>query len=233
MTSQSSGTSFPPILPTAAVAAADDLATLVIETRRLVLRQPTRDDAEMVAKLANDAAVAENLSTLPHPYGLDDAFAFIDNTEITPSRVNFGVYLKGEDPAFIGTISLMPRDGEKFSIGYWIGRPFWGRGLATEAAQAMVDLAFERFEAPSVAGAARVTNGASRRVLEKCGFQYVGQGMGPSLFHRGMVPVDRFRLERSVWKSLRLWRAADVTETAGPAPAEPVMAAPALVGCDG
>ncbi len=59
-----------------------------------------------------------------------------------------------------------------------------------------------------MAGSARVTNGASRRVMEKCGFQYVGQGMGPSLFFRGMVPVDRFRLERRVWQSLKEWREA-------------------------
>jgi hypothetical protein len=44
--------------------------------------------------------------------------------------------------------------------------------------------------------------------MEKCGFQYAGQGMGPSLFLRGMVPVDRFRLERRVWQSLKEWREA-------------------------
>lgn len=218
MTSGSLTQASQPSVQPDAIAPQDDLATLVIETRRLILRQPTRDDAETLAKLANDAAVAENLSTLPHPYGLDDAFAFIDNTEISPSRVNFGVYLKGGSagPAFVGTVGLMPRDGDRFAIGYWVGRPYWGRGLATEATQAMVDLAFERLEAPAVAGACRVTNGASRRVLEKCGFQYTGQGMGPSLFHRGMVPVDRFRLERSVWKSLRQWRDADVSRSATP-----------------
>jgi RimJ/RimL family protein N-acetyltransferase len=188
----------------------EDLASLVVETARLVLRRPVRADAESLAALANDIAIAENLSTMPHPYTVADALTFIDNTDVSPLRVNFGVYAKDEGGAFVGTASLMPRDGERFAAGYWIGRPFWGRGYATEAAQALVDLAFDRLDAPSVAGSCRVTNGASRRVLEKCGFQYAGQGMGPSLFLRGMVPVDRFRLERAVWKSLRAWRDASV-----------------------
>lgn len=178
---------------------------LIIETPRLVLRRPVRADAERVAALANDASVAENLSNLPHPYGLDDAFAFIDNAEVGPARWNLGIYLKDEGAEFVGMVGLMPRDGERFVLGYWIGRPHWNRGLATEAAQALIDFAFSRLEAPAVAATARVTNGASRRVLEKCGFQYAGQGMGPSLFHRGMVPIDRFRIERSIWTSIRNW----------------------------
>jgi RimJ/RimL family protein N-acetyltransferase len=188
---------------------------LIVETRRLVLRRPSICDAEALARLANDVHLAENLGNLPHPYGIADARAFIENTEVSAARINFGVYLKrstqGDAGAeFVGTVSLMPRDGERFTVGYWIGRPHWGHGLATEAARAMVDLAFQRLDAPAVAGSARVTNGASRRVMEKCGFQYVGQGMGPSLFLRGMVPVDRFRLDRSVWQSLKEWRDASV-----------------------
>lgn len=186
----------------------EDLSSLVVETERLVLRQPTRDDAQALARLANDAGIAENVATLPNPYTLSDALSFIDNTEVTTSRVNFGIYLK--DGTFIGTAGLMAREGERLSLGYWIGRPYWNKGYATEAAQAMVDLAFERLDAPHVAGSARVTNSASRRVLEKSGFQWAGQGMSPSLFHRGMVPVDKFRIDRAVWRSLKNWRRSRV-----------------------
>jgi len=182
-----------------------DLPGTILETPRLVLRRPVRADAQRMADLANDVGVAENLSNLPHPYGLDDALAFIDNTEAGPARWTLGLYLKDEGSRFIGTASLMPRDGERFVLGYWVGRPYWGRGLATEAAQALSDFAFGALEAEAVAATSRVTNGASRRVLEKCGFQYAGQGMGPSLFYRGMVPIDRFRLERSIWTSLKNW----------------------------
>mgnify|MGYP001766420505 CR=1 FL=1 len=182
-----------------------DAPGIVLETPRLVLRRPVRADAARLAELADDVGVAENLSTLPNPYTLDDALAFIDNTEVGPTRWNLGVYLKAENAAFVGTVSLMPRDGDRFVLGFWIGRPYWGRGFAAEAAQAVVDLAFTGLGADAVAATTRVTNGASRRVLEKCGFQYAGQGMGPSLFFRGMVPIDRFRIERSIWTSLKNW----------------------------
>lgn len=187
-----------------------DLPGLVIETERLILRRPVRADAEAIARLADDAGVAENLSSLPHPYGLDDALAFVDNTEVGPTRWNLGLYLKHEGAGFVGTAHLMPRDGERFVLGYWVGRPYWDRGLATEAAQALCDFAFQSLGAGAIAATSRVTNGASRRVLEKCGFQYAGQGMGPSLFHRGMVPIDRFRLERSIWTSIKNWAKTDV-----------------------
>jgi RimJ/RimL family protein N-acetyltransferase len=183
----------------------------VIETPRLILRRPVRADAARLAELANDPVVAENLSTLPHPYGLDDALSYVDNTEVGPARWNLGVHLKGETTSeFIGTVSLMPREGERFFLGYWIGRPYWGKGLAAEAAQALVDYAFAALDADAVAATTRVTNAQSRRVLEKCGFQYCGQGMGPSLYFRGMVPIDRFRLDRSTWHSLKKWANAAV-----------------------
>ena len=181
---------------------------LIVETARLTLRRPTHDDAIRLTELADDVTIAENLSTLPHPYGYDDALAYIDNTEIGPARINLGVYLRDPADAFVGTVSLMPRDGERFAVGYWIGRPYWGTGYATEATQAIVDFAFDRLGVDAVAATTRVTNGASRRVLEKCGFQFAGQGMGPSLYHRGMVPIDRFRLERSIWLALKNWAAA-------------------------
>lgn len=187
----------------------------VIETPRLILRRPVRSDAPRLAELANDPVVAENLSTLPHPYGLDDALSYIDNTEVGPARWNLGVHLKdGDSSEFIGTVSLMPREGERFFLGYWIGRPYWGRGFAAEAAQALIDYAFSALDADVVAATTRVTNGQSRRVLEKSGFQYAGQGMGPSLYFRGMVPIDRFRLDRSTWASLKNWANSAVASEA-------------------
>lgn len=182
-----------------------DLPGFVLETPRLILRRPVRSDAARIAELADDVGVAENLASLPHPYGIDDALAFVDNAEVGPARWNLGLYAKDDGAAFVGMIGLMPRDGDRFVLGYWIGRPYWNRGFATEAAQTLCDFAFSRAEAPAIAATTRVTNGASRRILEKCGFQYAGQGMGPSLFHRGMVPIDRFRLERSIWTSIRNW----------------------------
>ena len=69
----------------------------------------------------------------------------------------------------------------------------------------MVDFVFEELVPERLAARCRVTNSDSRRVLEKCGFQWCGTGLENSVGMRGSFPVDRFRLERTVWASLRAW----------------------------
>ena len=73
-----------------------------------------------------------------------------------------------------------------------------------EAAHALVDLAFRATGIERLDVSCRVINPASQRVIHKCGFQYVGQGMLDSLA-AGRVPVERYRLDRSTWVSLRSW----------------------------
>ena len=65
----------------------------------------------------------------------------------------------------------------KAEIGYWLGVAFWGQGYATEAARALIDHAFGDLGYDRLAGGARVSNPASRRVLEKCGFQWTGSAL--------------------------------------------------------
>ncbi|MGB6118444.1 MAG: GNAT family N-acetyltransferase, partial [Mesorhizobium sp.] len=105
--------------------------------------------------------------------------------------------------AFIGCAGLNPVGGA-LDLGYWIGRPQWGKGYATEAAQALVDLAFRASNTDHLTVSCRVTNAASRRVIHKCGFQYAGQGMMNSLA-AGQVTVERYRLDRKTWVGLKSW----------------------------
>src|SRR6516162_1747086 len=88
-------------------------------------------------------------------------------------------------------------------IGYWLGVPFWGQGYATEAVRAVIDHAFEDLGYDVVAGGARVSNPASRRVLEKCGFQWTGVGLYRIRALASSAPVDRFRLDRRRWAITR------------------------------
>ena len=99
---------------------------------------------------------------------------------------------------------LAERDGTGLELGYWIGEPHWKRGYATEAAHALVDLAFRSTAISVLHCSVRVINPASRRVIHKCGFQYAGQGMMNSIVS-GQVPVERYRLDRKTWESLRSW----------------------------
>jgi len=90
-----------------------------------------------------------------------------------------------------------------WSFGYWIGEPHWKRGYATEAAHALVDLAFQRTSIQVLHASTRSSIGLAP-VIHKCGFQYAGQGMLNSIV-AGQVPVERYRLDRKTWTSLRNW----------------------------
>ena len=172
-----------------------------ITTRRLVLRPAGLEDAEAVAHLANDRHIAEMTSRIPHPYGRRDAIAFLgaDRTE------TIHAILRRDDAMFMGLSGLQPRPGRgRFELGYWLGRPFWGEGFGTEAAQAMIDHAFVDLSAELVEVRCRVVNGASRRIVQKCGFQFAGTGMDVSLA-AGRVASESYRMDRRCWQSLKNW----------------------------
>ncbi len=179
-----------------------DVSSPVLETERLVLRAPRFEDAKAIAQMANDRRIAENTARIPHPYRQSDAEAFI-------GAANKGDELallitRGEEP--IGACGLAGLGGAGGEVGYWIGAPFWGSGYATEALRAIIDHAFTDLSLEAVQGGARVTNPNSRRVLEKCGFQWTGVGLCRIRALSSSVPIDRFRLERSIWASLKTWR---------------------------
>jgi RimJ/RimL family protein N-acetyltransferase len=178
-----------------------DLETPVLETKRLIMRPPHREDVEDLAIIANDRDIAEMTSRMPHPYSQDDAIAFIDGFE--DGRYEGCIYaITIADSGRLigmGAVENRSRFGG-LEIGYWMGKPYWGKGFATEAASALVDLAFRVTETDTVLAACRTNNPASRRVLQKQGFQLLGLDEMDSLA-AGRVPIERHRLDREVWLS--------------------------------
>lgn len=175
----------------------------VLVTERLVLRPPHIDDVPELAQLANNRRIANMLGRMPHPYDEEDARAFVEASR-TRQRAgcSYAIAL-AETGAFIGCAGLYAGE-HGLELGYWIGEPYWGNGYATEAAHALVDLAFRATAIERLNASCRVTNSASRRVIHKCGFQYAGQGMLESL-SAGRVTVERYALDRRTWVSLRSW----------------------------
>lgn len=169
----------------------------VLKTARLTLRSPRPDDAKTIKALINDRRVAENMASIPHPYTLKDARTFIATAADKPLFV-----ITREDGRLIGGggIGLRPRGHE---IGYWIGVAHWGNGYATEAARALIDYAFRDLDHTELLAGARVTNPASRRVLEKCGFEWTGVVLQRVVALNASAPSDRFRLDRDSWMTLR------------------------------
>lgn len=175
----------------------------VLVTERLVMRPPHADDVPDLARLANNRRVAEMLARMPSPYRIEDARAFVAMCAARSAGGRAYALTLGHNGAFIGCAGLdMRPDG--LELGYWIGEPHWGGGYATEAAHALVDLAFRATDIDRLLVSCRVVNPASRRVIQKCGFQYAGQGMMDSLA-AGRVPVERYQLDRRTWVALRTW----------------------------
>ena len=175
----------------------------VLETARLILRAPRLGDAKVIAALANDRHIAENTARIPHPYRQTDAESFIAGANKTASDAVFLVTLR--DGTIMGACGLTQIEDEAPELGYWLGVPYWGKGYATEALHALVDYAFADLGHDALQAGARVTNPASRRVLEKCGFQWTGVGLYRIRAINSSAPIDRFRLERRVWSALKGW----------------------------
>jgi len=174
----------------------------VLETKRLTLRAARLEDAKAVAALANDRRIAENTARIPHPYKEADAEKFIGGIN-KDGEAAFLITLR--DKTVIGACGIMFHYDETPELGYWLGVPFWGRGYATEAARALIDYAFDALGYEVLSSGARVSNPASRRVLEKCGFQWTGVQLCRIRAINSAAPIDRFRLDRGLWASLKAW----------------------------
>ena len=135
--------------------------------------------------LASDHDVAKNLSPhFPHPYTMADAEAWVAlQTGVDPPK-RFAIC----DPQGpIGSIGLTIRHrgqtnpGQTAEIGYWLGKPFWGRGIMTAALQVMTTYAFETLALTRIEAQVRTHNSASIRVLEKLGYKLETPSRQPAL----------------------------------------------------
>lgn len=172
-----------------------------LRTTRLSMRKLRPEDAEPIARQANDRGVATMTARIPHPYRLADARAFVAD----PGAEFIRAIVLAANDRLIGVAGLKPRpDGTAVVLGYWFGREHWGKGYATETAQALVDFAFVSSDIDCVCSSCRVINGASKRVLEKCGFQLRRTGILDTV-SAGRVSVEEYHLDRSTWTALKAW----------------------------
>jgi RimJ/RimL family protein N-acetyltransferase len=174
----------------------------VLETKRLALRAPRLEDAKAVAALANDRRIAENTARIPHPYKMSDAEGFIAGANKATGEAVFLITLR--DETIVGACGVVPQEPVP-ELGYWLGVDYWGNGYATEALHAVIDYVFTDLGHDGLQAGARVTNPASRRVLEKCGFQWTGVGLYRINAIKSSAPIDRFRLERGIWSAIKGW----------------------------
>ncbi|MFN0217231.1 MAG: GNAT family N-acetyltransferase [Hyphomicrobium sp.] len=144
-----------------------------MKTPHLNLRPLHSEDAPRIAALAGDWAVASMTGRIPYPYSVDAAHQWVNG--LATGEMVFGIEHAGELIGICG-YTLEP-DGHA-QIGYWIGRQYWGRGYATEAARALIDYGFTKGGVKRFSGRHFTDNLASARVIKKLGFRALGADMG-------------------------------------------------------
>ncbi len=152
-------------------------AAPTMRTRRLILDAPVAEDAPELQRLAGAREIADTTLAIPHPYELDHAVAWIEQQrkEVERGRaISFAVRLP--DRTLIGSVGLRDIDPEHLQaeLGFWIGRDWWGRGYAREAATAVIRYGFESLALNRIYAHHMTRNPAAGRVLQASGMQREG-----------------------------------------------------------
>lgn len=150
------------------------MKTPIVQTRRLELRRFTEADIPELVPLIGARQVAANTLRIPHPYTTEDAKEFL---AVSTTRLDFSFAIVLRSPGrLIGGVGLHP-DGQhqRAELGYWIGVPYWRRGYATEAAQAVVRYGFDELKLNRIFASHFRQNPASGRVLKKIGMRHEGR----------------------------------------------------------
>lgn len=148
--------------------------TPAIGTDRLILRRPVKTDAAAVADLANDLGVAGMLSRMPYPYTPAHADEFLGRIASMDPRTDQVFAVEHREFGVIGMLGFHRSTLGRPELGYWLGRPFWGRGYATEATRAALAWAKGDWKKNVVWAGHFADNKASGQVLVKAGFLYTG-----------------------------------------------------------
>ena len=148
-----------------------------IKTERLVLRPLTLEDAPAFSNLASDYDIARMTGSIPHPFPLFSAefkIMYLRRQKERGLAYPYAITRNGRE--LMGVMDLFRSAPDAaLEIGYWIGKPYWGQGLATEAAKAVIQEARDTLGVKALLAGAFVDNPASLRVLDKLGFQPTGE----------------------------------------------------------
>jgi RimJ/RimL family protein N-acetyltransferase len=141
-------------------------------TNRLHLRRPVLTDAAAIIAIVGDWEVVRRLGRVPHPYDQSDFDHFLE--QIVPNEPTWAIVMR-QTNLLIGMSSLIPNPAHSSAeLGYYLGRPHWGQGLATEAGQAIVRFGFGQLGYAKLTSGYHADNPASGRVLAKLGFKPTG-----------------------------------------------------------
>ncbi len=177
------------------------IAFTPIRTERLLLRPLRPTDAEALHRLINDWDVVRTLALVPYPYPRDLADSWIASTiQELLTGTAYHVAITGDEngeEVLVGVIGLNLEGTTRVGrIGYWVGRRFWGHGVATEATDRLVRWALANLDIDRVRADVDMENPASAAVLRRIGFRETGQGTADFPARGGIRPVWNFETTR-------------------------------------
>ena len=147
-----------------------------LKLKRCTIRDWRIDDAESLAKHANNRRVSINLrDRFPYPYQIENAQSFIEGAISKGREKSHCIEINGSAVGGIGI--TIGEDVHRLTaeMGYWLAEDFWGQGIMSEVVPAFVNHCFEKFSLKRIYATTYATNSASARVLEKSGFQFEGR----------------------------------------------------------
>jgi RimJ/RimL family protein N-acetyltransferase/ubiquinone/menaquinone biosynthesis C-methylase UbiE len=160
---------------------------VVIESKQFSLCTVSPEDAKSIAEMANDEEISARMSDIfPYPYTLADAITWARIANASEPVTHFSIIVDGKAVGGIGIHLMDDTSRLTGKIGYWIGRPYWGRGIVTEALKLMTEYAFEKFNINRLQATVYEGNTRSSRVLEKSGYELEAQ-LKKAIYKRGQL----------------------------------------------
>ncbi|NQV42713.1 MAG: GNAT family N-acetyltransferase [Candidatus Marinimicrobia bacterium] len=175
-----------------------------VNTDRLLLRGFQLSDAREIQNLAGDFEVAEMTLNIPHPYLEGMAETWMENHE-KHFESGEGVVLAMVDLTsneLVGAVGLkVNRRFNRAELGYWVGKPFWGQGFATEASEAILAYGFEKIKLNKIHASHMMRNPASGRVMQKIGMEQEGILKEHALKWDQFVDLAVYGILSSTWQA--------------------------------
>ena len=161
----------------------------------IILREVSFDDSPVIAQLANNKKIWNNVrNRMPYPYALKDAEQFVEQALKSDDATVQAITLHGQVTGLIGLHPASDVYSGTAELGYWIGEPYWGRGLASAAVTQIIPIGFEQLKLRRIYASVYEHNHASMRVLEKNGFQREGVARAAVLKNGQVLDEVRYGL---------------------------------------
>ena len=144
----------------------------MLQHEKIMLRSLKDDDKEVLAQLANNKKIWLNVrDILPYPYTIDDAIFFINLTKKENPQMSFAIEFDGEFCGMVGLMAQLDIYRKTAEIGYWLGEPFWNKGIATTAVAMVTEYGFKELDLVRIHTGIFEYNIGSMKVLEKNGYK--------------------------------------------------------------